>query len=574
MTRNQQIALTVAASCAAHLAVAAGAAAVLAWQAGAPPRNDDFRRARDLGAAEEIGVRATLTNATRERGEPLHGEEIGGGSVWFGWESPGLGDVEIAVSAGDALSPPPLAAVYRGAVLGALAEVTRLGGGGDPGRGSIVAFRAEPDTTYWLAVAAREAGIDSTAQVNLRFRPERSGEELAQELVLLLPDLFTPPEEPPEPEPEAEAAEDTEPPVPDERDWVRTTHLEDTGAKPEDAAFESDRNTEAASPLPPDAEGEEGMITQDGEEFPWAALAESRLRDGEFDPAGERPTLEIAPQWEPSPPAVDAVAETDGDLVAVPEIDIPEELLAAADPRDSEPPEAEPQPGADPEPIPAAAATAPERIETAFEEVAVAEESIWTRLEENPEPLREAPTEVEEPAEVAEGDRPQDPPAPEATSPSRETVEARPPAPAPRAEPVPPSEAAPPEFRTEAVRRRSVGKLSNLGGAPSVAAEATALGRYKQQIDQVIQRSWHTARQTRGDFASFGMMKVRFWVNREGRVVNLKVVSSNANAVMVDFSIQSIRGAAIPPMPDEVYADLFDGVSSGLLEMDYDIILY
>ena len=62
-------------------------------------------------------------------------------------------------------------------------------------------------------------------------------------------------------------------------------------------------------------------------------------------------------------------------------------------------------------------------------------------------------------------------------------------------------------------------------------------------------------------------MRVQMWVNREGRVVNTKVLRKDATAEMVDLTLDGIRGAEVPPMPDDVY----EGASDGLIDMVYDV---
>ena len=111
--------------------------------------------------------------------------------------------------------------------------------------------------------------------------------------------------------------------------------------------------------------------------------------------------------------------------------------------------------------------------------------------------------------------------------------------------------------------------LSNLGNAALDVAE-TPLGHYKKKVDLAVQRSWHRARIARGDFAKFGSLKVRFWVDRSGKIVELKVVRNNADPVMLDFSISGIRNAVLPPVPEE----LINRTQDERMEFDYEIIIY
>lgn len=58
------------------------------------PANDDLAGAEPL-AGSAVRARATLFAASSEDGEPLHGENPGGRSVWFTWTAPETGQVEI-----------------------------------------------------------------------------------------------------------------------------------------------------------------------------------------------------------------------------------------------------------------------------------------------------------------------------------------------------------------------------------------------------------------------------------------------------------------------------------------------
>ncbi len=112
--------------------------------------------------------------------------------------------------------------------------------------------------------------------------------------------------------------------------------------------------------------------------------------------------------------------------------------------------------------------------------------------------------------------------------------------------------------------------MSDIGSSALDVAE-TPLGHYKKKVDQAVQRSWHRARVGMGeDVAKFGSLKVRFWVERSGKIVDLKVVRVNADPAMVDFSISAIRNTVLPPVPEE----LIKKTQDGRMEFDYEIIIY
>ena len=115
---------------------------------GQPP-NNDFASAQEL-----TGIPASRAGnnieATREEGEPSHGELATGASVWYRWTAPSRADVTIDVCNADFDSS---LAVYTGSAINALTRVARnddaCGSGGDRSR---VRFKAVAGTAYRIAV--------------------------------------------------------------------------------------------------------------------------------------------------------------------------------------------------------------------------------------------------------------------------------------------------------------------------------------------------------------------------------------------------------------------------------------
>jgi len=114
------------------------------------------------------------------------------------------------------------------------------------------------------------------------------------------------------------------------------------------------------------------------------------------------------------------------------------------------------------------------------------------------------------------------------------------------------------------------GNVDNIGNTPSFNVEASALGKYKKLVTQAVERQWHRYRQQNGAFVTYGTLKVKFRVDREGTPRGLKIVKNEANAVMADFTLRAVLDADIPPMPADV-ASMLGG--SGL-EITYDVIVY
>jgi len=116
----------------------------------AAPVNDDFANAIDLNAvvADDF-VSGTNVGASKEMGEPDHGGNSGGRSVWYTWTAPGDGSIpNVGIRVfGDFDT---LLGVYTGVAVGALTE--EASNDDVPFGASAVSFATTPGTTYRIAV--------------------------------------------------------------------------------------------------------------------------------------------------------------------------------------------------------------------------------------------------------------------------------------------------------------------------------------------------------------------------------------------------------------------------------------
>ena len=108
------------------------------WLFSPAPTYDDFETRFAL-AGDRADVRASNIAASREAGEPAHGGDPGGASVWWEWHAPASGVARVAVEGLDAVL-----GIYTGDALGNLVEVT-----GGPGS---VAFKVVAGTAYQIAI--------------------------------------------------------------------------------------------------------------------------------------------------------------------------------------------------------------------------------------------------------------------------------------------------------------------------------------------------------------------------------------------------------------------------------------
>ena len=124
-------------------------------------------------------------------------------------------------------------------------------------------------------------------------------------------------------------------------------------------------------------------------------------------------------------------------------------------------------------------------------------------------------------------------------------------------------------FSPDELQNTTNGSLTSIG-QNAVDAEGTAAGAYKKKVKQEISRKWHSYRVQHGDFVTYGILKLECRVDRHGKVHDLKVVENDANSVLAEFSLKAILDADLPAMSDQVAEDL--GPLG--LRLVYDIIIY
>jgi hypothetical protein len=123
------------------------------------PANDSFAGATPLPATLSFSESGTTRFASKEPGEPDHGGDPGGHSVWYSWTPSASGPVEITASACFINGFTPFLGVYAGGAVGALTPVS---GTGSKVRGFCdgrqLRFDAIAGTTYRIAVDGRAGG--------------------------------------------------------------------------------------------------------------------------------------------------------------------------------------------------------------------------------------------------------------------------------------------------------------------------------------------------------------------------------------------------------------------------------
>ncbi|HSJ01135.1 MAG: hypothetical protein ACAI34_23220, partial [Verrucomicrobium sp.] len=114
------------------------------------------------------------------------------------------------------------------------------------------------------------------------------------------------------------------------------------------------------------------------------------------------------------------------------------------------------------------------------------------------------------------------------------------------------------------------GGVNNIGAVDSVAAAVTPVGRYMRQVTSAVEKKWHFYRNREADAVEPGRLSVKFYVNKFGKVEDLKFTMKDANPLMEDFTIEAILKAEIPPIP----ADLVPVLDKERLEINYDIVIH
>lgn len=369
-----------------------------------------------------------------------------------------------------------------------------------------------------------------------------------KEVTLLYPDQIL----------EIEVAALPEPPKPkaEPQQYIRTTQNSADDEAPMKGDFISDRNTKAASDLPADPDGDPTMPTQEGIDPQRMELANRDFKDGEImeDGATPVPPMQVAEARPPTP-------------ASPPTILRPNETPP-------QPPPTEPSPP--PPPPPAVAVAKADPITPLEAMMKERDESDAARVQLDRLPLEVRKAEPLKPEDLASLVPPTEPSVAMRDDPSS-TPPAPPTPPTPPAMQVPdpvtrtagPQDAAAfsPFTRTSKAR----GTISNRGAA-AVNAVETPVGRYMRTVTSAVEKKWHTLRRRNADAVTFGNLRLRFYVMPNGRVEPPQILSDRkeADARMIDFTLQAVLEAEIPPIPE----DLLPLLDQQRLEVEYDVLIY
>jgi outer membrane biosynthesis protein TonB len=102
------------------------------------------------------------------------------------------------------------------------------------------------------------------------------------------------------------------------------------------------------------------------------------------------------------------------------------------------------------------------------------------------------------------------------------------------------------------------GGISNRGPA-AVNAVGTPLGRYVKQLQDAIGSRWYYLMDKNADLKSVGTTELRFDIEPDGHITNLRVVSNTTTEACASLAIRSVEETKFPPLSSDLIATLPDG---------------
>lgn len=347
-------------------------------------------------------------------------------------------------------------------------------------------------------------------------------EEPAQEMTMIFPEQIVPMPAPPKPP---------------EKAYIRTTQNMAETEAPKQAAFQSDRNTQAASKLPPKSGATLMMPTMEGTAPTKLELANRDYKDGQVKNDATLPTTAALPamrppqpQAQPAPPSVLKPSET-----ATPPP--PPTQIAKLTSTDGSP------------------------LVKMMEEM----DKDAARLD-----LNRLPLDVRKPEPKAVAETP--PPKPQFRAPADEAPQI--------AKAIPVSEeelkmtAGQPEKDSYVpfTRTNKMDGAISREGDNAVDSEATPLGRYMKEVTGAVGKKWHLYVKLARDSVNFGRVRFRFYVDRKGVPQDLQILSDarDADPRMRELTLRAILDAQIPPIPKDLLPDL----DEERVKIEYEAIVY
>jgi outer membrane biosynthesis protein TonB len=106
-------------------------------------------------------------------------------------------------------------------------------------------------------------------------------------------------------------------------------------------------------------------------------------------------------------------------------------------------------------------------------------------------------------------------------------------------------------YRRQRERNHIAGNITN-HGISSVNALGTPLGRYQKIVADSIGSRWYVFVDQKRDLITIGTLRLRFDIDRSGKVKNLKITENSSNEAFANVCVQSVLEAHLPPIPPDV----------------------
>ena len=324
--------------------------------------------------------------------------------------------------------------------------------------------------------------------------------------VEIRPEMFERPKPKPEPVVEEEI----------KQRFAKTNPSQASEKAPENAAFIGERNTEAASELPPDPNGPK-MPSQDGVEP--RRGDESNTFDSTFTD-GQDGEVSLKPESPGAPPAGDP-------------------LLKPADPAL---PVVDPGEAEEELPPPPSGAAAEELMKTETQIPVPKKEDAEEDDQEEELLPKESESKADAQSKNTAGGAPDSKPAEETP---------------------PPKDAG---FQSEIKKTKLRGSIGRKG-TTALDVEDSAIGRYQAKLSKAVEREWQMNCVQYRDHITPGALTIRFLIDAKGKVSGVRFLQMmEGGEIQQGFTLKSIQKADIPPMPK----DILDELNGDPLELIYN----
>src|SRR5438093_4222824 len=106
-------------------------------------------------------------------------------------------------------------------------------------------------------------------------------------------------------------------------------------------------------------------------------------------------------------------------------------------------------------------------------------------------------------------------------------------------------------YRRQKERTHISGNITSRG-ISAVNPLGTPLGRYQKILADSIGSRWYVFVDQQRDLITIGTLRLRFDIDRSGKVKNLKITENSSNEAFANVCVQSVLEAHLPAIPEDV----------------------